>query len=483
MRPLKKFQILGVVSALVVTTIHSFSADKIKAGAALFDISPTAFPAPVNGGFKGRFLSAIDDPMNARALAISSGKTTVVFCVVDACMIPQEICDAAKKIASEKTGVPVDQMLISATHTHSAATLAPVFQSDTDPEYIKEVPNRIAKAIIQAIEQQEAAELGWATAQNDKQVFNRRWLTKEGVLLENAFGKKVDKVRMNPGYNNPDVTGPAGPIDPQVSVLAVRAASDKRPIGMLANYSLHYVGGNPNISADYFGAFAEAIKKQLEAEGARYENKPAFVGILSNGTSGDINNVNYAQAPAGRIRAGQRLQEAADSVAESAKDAYAQIQWKAEAPIGHKQTTVTLGVRKPNAEELAEAKQRLQDIAKDKDNQYSNRLAIFAREAVLIHDYPDQVTLPLQVYRIDNLSIAAIPCETFVEIGLDLRKATPLDQHFTISLANAYHGYLPTPKHHELGGYETWRARSSYLEKNASEKVSKQLKSMLAELK
>jgi len=86
----------------------------------------------------------------------------------------------------------------------------------------------------------------------------------------------------------------------------------------------------------------------------------------------------------------------------------------------------------------------------------------------------------LQAHRIGGLTIASVPCEIFVEIGLDLKANKQLDQHFTISLANGYNGYLPTPEHHQLGGYETWRARSSYLEVEASTKITKTLKELLA---
>jgi hypothetical protein len=33
-----------------------------------------------------------------------------------------------------------------------------------------------------------------------------------------------------------------------------------------------------------------------------------------------------------------------------------------------------------------------------------------------------------------------------------------------VSLANGYNGCLPRAEDHALGGYETWRARSSNLE-------------------
>ena len=57
-----------------------------------------------------------------------------------------------------------------------------------------------------------------------------------------------------------------------------------------------------------------------------------------------------------------------------------------------------------------------------------------------------------------------------------MRKGQP---HFTVSLANGYNGYLPTPEHHKLGGYETWRAKSSYLEVDASPKIVAELKALL----
>jgi len=82
-----------------------------------------------------------------------------------------------------------------------------------------------------------------------------------------------------------------------------------------------------------------------------------------------------------------------------------------------------------------------------------------------------------------DLAIAAIPCEVFVEIGLEIKKKSPFGQTFTVSLANGYNGYLPTPQHHQWGGYETWRARSSYLEVDASNKITDTVLDLLDELK
>jgi hypothetical protein len=107
---------------------------------------------------------------------------------------------------------------------------------------------------------------------------------------------------------------------------------------------------------------------------------------------------------------------------------------------------------------------------------------VYARETVLIAKYPDTVKLQLQVLRVGELAIAAIPCEVFTEIGLAIKKNSPFKPTCVVSLANGYFGYLPTPAQHELGGYETWRARSSYLGVKSSEEIDKQIGGLLQTL-
>jgi hypothetical protein len=107
---------------------------------------------------------------------------------------------------------------------------------------------------------------------------------------------------------------------------------------------------------------------------------------------------------------------------------------------------------------------------------------IYARETILLNEYPEKVIAPVQALRIGSLSIAAIPCEVFAEMGLQIKAESPFEDAFTIELANGYYGYLPTPRQHELGGYETWRARSSYLEPNASEVIMAAVKDLFQQL-
>jgi hypothetical protein len=75
-----------------------------------------------------------------------------------------------------------------------------------------------------------------------------------------------------------------------------------------------------------------------------------------------------------------------------------------------------------------------------------------------------------------------MPCEAFAEIGLEFKRRSPVKQAFMVELAHAYLGYLPTPRHFALGGYETWLG-TNRLEPQASVKMMDHLLEMAAEMK
>ena len=87
-----------------------------------------------------------------------------------------------------------------------------------------------------------------------------------------------------------------------------------------------------------------------------------------------------------------------------------------------------------------------------------------------------------KAFRIGDAAIAAIPCEVFAETGLEIKKKSPHRFTFAIELANGYGGYLPSREQHELGGYETWPARSSFLEIDAESKIRTEALRLLRDL-
>lgn len=478
-----------VLLCLFLTGTFSASAlADLRAGADVTDITPLPehFPISTAGSMAANFIDNTDEKIHCRTILLGNEDTLVGFTIVDSCLIPRDIADSAKRLVTEATGIPPENLNIAASHTHSAPTSTPAFQSNPLVAYQIFLAERIADSIIKAHGNLEPAEAGWAIGSDPTQVFNRRWFVNEPY--ENPFGSTGDKVRMNPGYNKGGgkVSKPAGPVDPEVPVLAVRSTGPgKKPIALLANYSLHYVGnpprsveGRPQLSGDYFARFADIMAEKVAPGDSGY------VAILSNGASGDINNINYAGPPPEKSYApGEKMIEVATSVANAAHKALQQIEYRSDFPIDVAVRDLDLGVRKPSPEDLKRAHEILGSPEQLINGNLRAREAIYARETLQLREYPDTVPVRLQSTRIGDLCINTTPCETFVEIGLELKEASPFQHSFLIELANGYNGYLPTPQQHEWGGYETWRAKSSYLEVDASTRIVAAFKEMMAELK
>jgi hypothetical protein len=421
-----------------------------------------------------RSATAVHDRLHARCLVLDDGKTRIAFAVCDSCAIPRTVTDEAKRLAFKTTGIPADHILISATHTHTAPTATAVFQSDPDPAYTRFLAEQIAKGIEKATKNLAPAKIGWGVGRDPTQVFNRRWKMKPGAVLSDPFGKGTDRVRMNPGYQLPELGEPAGPTDPEITFISVQTPAG-RPVALLANYSLHYVGAVQPLSADYFAAFADRIGQLLGAG----KGEPPFVGIMTNGTSGDINNLNFAGPAPTNQGEYEQIRVVADSVARAAFAAYQKVEHRNWVPLAMAQKEIELGVRRPTEAEVEKARAIL---AEAKGNVLTKLPEVYAHETVEMAKYPPKVKVILQAVRIGDLGIVADPCETFVEIGLEIKKKSPLRPTFTIELANGYNGYLPTPEQHALGGYETWRARSSYLEVNASRRITDTLLELLRQV-
>ena len=456
------------------------SPESLQAGAFAQDITPKVWPISVNGGMSDIQATAAHDPLHARCLVLKNKETSLAIVVCDSCALPRDLVDRAKVLAAKKTRIPASHILISATHSHSCPTATPLFQSDPDSDYLEYLVDRIASGIEQANSQLEPARIGWGACEQRSLVFNRRWIVKEERGSEDAvetpFGIKSDRIITNPGYNNPKVERSINVVDPEVNFISIQSR-EGRPIALLANYSLHYVGGVPKdqVSADYFGEFAQRIARKLNAT----DLNPPFVGIMSNGTSGDVNNVDFRQKSVPDREPFEQISFVAELLAQDVAKSCENLEYFDAVPLKVRHTEIAVGVRKPIADEIASAERK---IAGRPERSLTDLPSIYARETALLSEYPTSVRIKLQAIRIGSLGIAAIPCEVFTETGLALKRNSPLKRTFTISLANGYNGYLPPPEQHLLGGYETWRARSSYLAADSEPKIGTTLNRLLKEL-
>ena len=448
-----------------------------KAGAAASNITPP-LDGPIIGGWNAPPAKHIHDELYARCLVLDDGRTKLVFVLVDSLGVSRDVFDAAKDIIRNKTGIPKENMLMAATHTHSSinARGSSYIQADGKfSDYQNFIIQRIADGVRRALNNLEPARIGWGRAEEPTQVFNRRYFMKSGTPTPNPFGG-TDKVVMNPGRGNPNILKAAGPTDPEIVFFYVQSR-EGRPIALLANYSLHYVGPSAGavISADYFGVFADRIQEMLGAD----RLDPPFVGILSNGTSGDINNINWLKKTDKRWLPYEKMNQVATLVARAVYQSARQVKFHDSVELNARQKDLNLAVRKPTVEQIAFAKKILD---KPKDAlKYHRHERVYAQRVLDLRDLPDNISVILQTFRIGDLSVCAIPFEVFVEIGLELKQKSPFDLVFVISHANGSYGYLPTARQHELGGYETWLG-TNRVEFRAADKIVKNLITMLTQM-
>lgn len=416
----------------------------------------------------------VHDELHARCLVLNDGATTLAFAICDVTMMDDAIVDQAKALVREHLGLPPQNVLIAATHTHSSPRAISMGLGPENDAYHDFLARRIADGIRRAHHQLAPARIAWGSTERREFVFNRRWFVDAASKRANPFGRIGERVQFGPAAA--EAEKPAGPVDPEFFLLSVQHA-DGRPLCALGNYGLHYIGGVPrgHVSADYFGVFADRVQELLNAD----RQEPPFVGILSNGTSGDVNGVNYKDR--GKTSRGYtRMREVAGALAEDAAEIIRNAEHRGDLKLGAVMTELELGVRKPAADQIAWAEAMLAtDEAKE---ERPSRPVVYARETLGLARYPDTVPVTLQAFRIGGLAITSAPCEVFAETGLRIKQDSMADQTFTIELANGYAGYLPPPEQHEFGGYETWPARSSFLELDAEPKIRKALVELVRSL-
>jgi hypothetical protein len=148
-------------------------------------------------------------------------------------------------------------------------------------------------------------------------------------------------------------------------------------------------------------------------------------------------------------------------------------------PLAATREKLTLALRKPDQKMIEQAKSSL---TKPEAEKLVHRLEkTYADRVLNLLNWPDNIEIALQTFRIGDLGVAAIPFEVFAETGFEIKAKSPFKTTFTIGIANGYNGYLPTPAQHELGGYETWMGTNK-VEKTASEKIVANLLEMFSKL-
>ncbi len=454
----------------------------IKAGAAKVNITPP-LGTLINGDFITHYARYLHEDLYAKAIVLKYENTETAIVVVDICAMPKDFLDGLRAEISKKTAISISHILISSTHTHFAGSISPLLLVPADLPYRQQLPHMILKAVQQAQKNLRPAKLGFGAVNAPEHVVCRRYFMKSGYAAHNPVTGGLDKVKTNPFGDEAQIEKRVSRVDTALSFVAIQGM-DNQWISLLANYSMHYVGDCKagTITADYFGVFSKHIATKLNAG-------EDFVGIMSNGTSGEASIWDFIEPDRYPKADFEKSLLIGNDLAEKVFQAVRDIHWETDPVLSVLYDEIPVHVRKPSSDELEEARFTVAETDYEKITIYENPKInfdqlrrLYAREQVLLNEYPDTILFPVQAIKIGTGVIGCLGGEFFAETGLWLKEKSGIDKYFTICFSNGYTGYVPPAHELEKGGYETWRCRSSYLESGAENAIRNKLLQLIHRL-
>ena len=415
---------------------------ELKGGSAKVNITPP-LGIPLIGS-KGKPSDAILDELYAKALVLCDGRSTVAIVSVDLLYTPlEEITGPVRRIIREKTGIPEQNVLVCATHTHSGPEYftrskipptQPFFASEIDSPYMQILIRKIADTARIAQQNMRKVKIGLGQGQLPELVFNRRTKKADGSVVmtfsvtpEVAATRKIEtrpdgltSVSFALTGTNPDLR--FGPVEPTVRVLRVEDANDAL-VGSMLNFACHPVCVYPSmpttLSRDYPGDATDLVE---QTEGG--------VCLFTLGTAGNM--VPY-----------QRGLDA------------------------HKKIGRALG---------DEALRRLQFVATTdnvfldairKEIQFPVKKAVSPEGSNKPEATQEVIRSEIQVLKLGDIFILGLPGEVLAEVGLEIRRQANIDKLIIVSLSNDAIGYVCHKDAYDEGGYEPGSA--TLLAKGAGE--------------
>ena len=435
-------------------------APPLEVGIAVEDITPPV-GYRMGGYFRERFSTGTRDPLHARAIVLRQGDVRVALAFCDLVGIPVHLSNDVRERVRQRTGIPVDHVVIAATHTHTGPLMprgwAPPTEQD---EYMKSLASTLVKTIEAALADCRPSRLAaGGMTQLTPLSFNRRYRFRDGVVR--TLGPVT---RALPGHEPENIEGAAGPIDPNIGVLLV----GDPPRAALSVFALHLntVGdttvGDTRWSADFPFFLERDLRKAFG---------PAFISVFGAGCCGDINALDIAKP---RMRT---TEEIGSALAATIAAAYGRLRPLGEGSLAAKSVRFEWPLRRPSKEEVERARA---ELARS-DVPFLKRV-----EATGTLDLDRAAgrpwTVEVQAFRLSrDAAVVTMPGEVFAEFGLAVKRASPFRTTLVVEMANDHAPcYVPTRQAFAQGGYEVLNSR---LEPGAGEKMVEEAVKLLESLR
>ncbi len=469
---MKSLTLRGLLAgvALFLTAAAAGSAEPavvFKAGFAERDITPE-IGSEAPGSYGKVYHKSIHDPCKVRAAVFDDGKKVVALVGIDALGIHRTTVTRVRKAIHEKTGIAQEAILISASHSHSSGPIIGVMPGEydhapkevqklayeqttcADAKYLERVEKALVDAVCQAYEKRVLAQAGVDKGREATVAFNRRFKMRDGRTIT------------HPGQGNPGILEPAGPIDPDVGVVAAWDGKGNC-LGCIVNFACHATTSPGGISANYIYYLEKAIQG--------YFGKDTVVVFLA-GASGDITQVDN-RSPYKYPTGDQWAQRVGGRVGAEAVKVMLGLERGSLTPVDFRAEVLRINRRPPSPERLKEC----QEMVRQPPPKGDRTEWTFAKEIVLLDALLKKtpvVDVEVQAVQVGPAVFVTTPAEYFCQYGLDIKARSPFPFTFPVSLANGCVGYVPTEEAFGTGGggYETRLTSYSNLEITAGRKMA-----------
>jgi neutral ceramidase len=417
----------------------------IKVGFAERDITPP-LGTRMAGFFEDRMVEAVHDPLYVRAMAIDNGEHPLIMLTCDLLSLRNDTVARVRDAIVEATGLAPDSIAMSTTHTHTGPATSTIFTRPPNDDYVDLLVRELPAAAVAAWEGRQPARLGLNWGFEGRLSHNRRFVM-----------RSTRQAQMHPPKGSTDILYKEGRVDPELGVISARA-EDGTPLGCLLNFACHVnVVGGSEVSADYPGYFAAAMKAR-QGEG--------HVGLFANGCCGNLCQIDVYD-PDRHDWGHEWARHMGERLADDVLRVEAEMEFVDEIALDARLVEVELPARRiPDSllEWAGEVRStpELQNIV---DSTYAEMAFILREEARQSPTFPGT----LQALRIGDVGMVMLPGEVFVEFGLQIKQESPALRTFVVELSNGVVGYVPTKEAFEWGGYEQRSATSSRLAPVAGE--------------
>ncbi|MCZ7646456.1 MAG: hypothetical protein M5U26_14420 [Planctomycetota bacterium] len=392
----------------------------MRAGFAEIEITPP-LGTQVAGWIKPILATEILDPLHVRAAVFESGGVRLGIVSMDTTRVTWQLVAELRAAVEARHGIPGDHLLVAATHNHAGPVLQQAFELTPDPAYLVEFRRKLGAVVGAAVADLAPCEWGFASRAEFRFARNRRVRMRDGT------------VKTHGRFSDPEALCYDGPIDPELAVLAFRAPGGALR-GALVNYACHPTdhGHGGKFSSGWPGAMARELKP-----------RGVPVALFLNGAAGNIATPDPERdsrcVPPGEI--GRIL-------ADDVEDLLAKMAWRADAALAARTKTVELEFRRPSAAEISGSSRGTQRFIDPK--LYDARIPAILEEMRRKGVQPAQI----QAFDLDELTLAAIPAEYFVELGLHIKERAHPRRALVIGYANGMLGYVGHRDAYARGGYE-----------------------------